>query len=340
MEVSGTVIRQSVISFTRGVGETFPFSDKSRARARQRTAVVVRPWSDDRHRLYYSSPVRCGASRDAKRKEEKKRTALVTELSRNLAALYSTSLGMDGEEISGDVRANMIIEAAELLSAQLNQQKAKEKEMKKRMKAEKEAMKAAKMRNCAEMSSSSSSSSESSDSECEELMVSNKPKKHLQEEIKTNILCLPHQPSPIVEADEKTELNYTELKMESELNSSNCMKSAVAVVSCSDIITAATKPLDKIEVCMGGKCKKSGAMDLLQEFEKKVGKEGAVVGCKCMGKCKEGPNVRIVTHCGSKDELLEVSKKPLCIGVGLEDVGAIVANFLGDNNVDLGFLAA
>ncbi|PKU59348.1 diacylglycerol O-acyltransferase 3 [Dendrobium catenatum] len=397
MEVSSTVIRQSV-SFLRGAGESSPFSSKRRVIGRQRSAVAVRPWSDEGHRLYYALQPRCGGVRDAKRKEEKKRAALVTELSRDLAALYSTGLGMDGGEGNdGEVRGKMIKEAAELLLAQLNQLKTKEKETKKRKKEEKAALKAAKMRDCTEMSSSSSSessdsecevvvmnkpgknfqevkpnildvpdrspernqakirncaemsssssSSESSDSECE-VVVLNKPEKNLQE-IKPNILDVPDQ-SPVckqaessleIEVDEKTNLNHTELKLNQELSSINCMNNA-AIVDCSGSVVAVAKPLDKIEVCMGGKCKKSGAIGLLQELEKKVGIEGAVVGCKCMGKCKEGPNVRIVSHYSLQDELGEVSKKPLCIGVGLEDVSVIVANFLGEKNIDMGLYGA
>lgn len=49
----------------------------------------------------------------------------------------------------------------------------------------------------------------------------------------------------------------------------------------------------KIEICMGGKCRKLGAAALLEEFERKMGMESAVVGCKCMGKCMKGPNVRV-----------------------------------------------
>lgn len=220
--------------------------------------------------------------------------------------------------------------------------------MKKRKKEEKKALKAAKMRDCAEMSSSSSSS-ESSDSDCEEVAVMNKPRKNLQEEAKPKLdvpdqlpECKQAQSSPAVEADEKTEQNHiNKLKIETELISSSSCVNSTAVASWSDSMIAVGKPWSKIEVCMGGKCKKSGAIDLLQEFEKKVGLEGAVVGCKCMGKCKEGPNVRILNHCSSKGELIDVvTEKPLCIGVGLEDVSAIVANFLGENNADMGLVGA
>lgn len=93
----------------------------------------------------------------------------------------------------------------------------------------------------------------------------------------------------------------------------------------------------KVEVCMGGKCKKAGSIDLLHEFEKKVGGEGGavVVGCKCMGKCKEGPNVR-VSSCGSGTtgtvqggESIRDLRDKLCVGVGLDDVGPIVVHFFG-----------
>ncbi|KAJ4951770.1 hypothetical protein NE237_028602 [Protea cynaroides] len=92
----------------------------------------------------------------------------------------------------------------------------------------------------------------------------------------------------------------------------------------------------KIEVCMGGKCKKLGSASLLEEFQKRVGVEGAVVGCKCMGKCRDGPNVRVS---GGLESTVRPATNPLCLGVGLENVGEIVANFLGDGSKDLGLMA-
>nr|WDA53468.1 diacylglycerol acyltransferase 3 [Erycina pusilla] len=339
MEVSGTVIRQSV-SLMRESREIQSISDKIRVRVRVWQRVA--PWSDDVHRLYYASPLNCSVYRDAKRKEKKKkkRDDLLTELSQNL---------IRGEEIVSEARENMIKEAAELLLAQLNQQKAKEKEMKKRKKEEKKAMKVAKMRNYAEMSSSSSSS-ESSDTDCEDIVVMNKTRKNLMEEVKPNLLNVPDQFSvcngqaqspPAVEEDEKAEQNHTnKLKIETDLI--KCVNNT-AVSIWSDNMLAVGKLSNKIEVCMGGKCKKSGAIGLLQEFEKKIGVEGVVVACKCMGKCKDGPNVRIVNGCSSKGELADVvseSKKPLCIAVGLEDVSTIVANFFSENNTDMNLVGA
>lgn len=62
---------------------------------------------------------------------------------------------------------------------------------------------------------------------------------------------------------------------------------------------------------------------------------GTAVGCKCMGKCQNGPNVK-VSDCPSEaeDMRMEISVHPplypLCIGVGLGDVGVIVTQLLGN----------
>ncbi|XP_016445130.2 diacylglycerol O-acyltransferase 3 [Nicotiana tabacum] len=96
----------------------------------------------------------------------------------------------------------------------------------------------------------------------------------------------------------------------------------------------------KIEVCMGGKCKRSGAGAILEKFQQMVGIEAAVSGCKCMGKCKVGPNVRVSVSSDSCFDAFQAgdsvsvnsapsSNNSLCIGVGLEDVSLIAANLLG-----------
>ncbi|THU64465.1 hypothetical protein C4D60_Mb01t26750 [Musa balbisiana] len=103
-----------------------------------------------------------------------------------------------------------------------------------------------------------------------------------------------------------------------------CSRSGTAVVE---------KPMNKIEVCMGGKCMRSGAPALMEELNKKIGLEGAVVGCKCMGKCRDGPNLRVLDRSSTN-----ASTNPLCIGVGFDDVATIVANFFGKK--DEGLLAA
>lgn len=91
----------------------------------------------------------------------------------------------------------------------------------------------------------------------------------------------------------------------------------------------------RVEVCMGNKCKKSGGGALLEEFQRAMGAEGDVVACKCMGKCRDGPNVRLF-HSDAYHHLTPYH--PLCIGVALEDVGAIVGNFFtqGSKSLELG----
>lgn len=198
---------------------------------------------------------------------------------------------------------------------QLNQIKIEEKEMKKKKKEEK---KLARKMDCKE--DSSSSSSESSESDCEEQQILR------LSDLKTNTTATITVPDPV-----------TSVPLPSPLAAPFSLPaSAPALVQ--TIPVEDVSPV-KIEVCMGGKCKKAGSMDLLREFEEKVGAEGGVVvvGCKCMGKCKEGPNVR-VSSCGSGTtgitgtvqggESVRVLRNQLCIGVGLDDVGTIVAHFL------------
>lgn len=204
--------------------------------------------------------------------------------------------------------------------------------MKKRMKQEKKAkLKASKMKKTTMVdceSSSSSSSSESSDSDCGEVVdmntfrgtavaVATKPVDELK---------LPALQSPNHNAVELCSTNVVGFK--NEINVVN---------------PVAQK---RIEVCMGNKCKKSGAVALWQEFEKVVGVEGgAVVECKCMGKCKTAPNVRIQNSVDRSlaeglDDSVKIPSNPLCIGVGLEDVNTIIARFLGENHDDMGVAAA
>ncbi|KAL0407401.1 UNVERIFIED_CONTAM: Diacylglycerol O-acyltransferase 3 [Sesamum latifolium] len=123
-------------------------------------------------------------------------------------------------------------------------------------------------------------------------------------------------------------------------NTGNLVEENVSSPSCSK----------KIEVCMGGKCKKSGAGALLEEFQRVVGIEGAVSGCKCMGKCRDGPNVKVLNGFdggvavavadADTDASVRGPANSLCIGVGLEDVNMIVANFLGENHNQLNLAAA
>lgn len=237
-------------------------------------------------------------------------------------------------------------DATEVLLKQLEQLKAEEKEMKRLKKQEKAPRKAARMKTAPDCESSSSSSSESSDSDCGEMFDMRSLKAstalapatadQLQSPVQEAVVLSP-PPSPSSLSQEKT-------------TNENLCELGDTSISCSinvglkfDDIATTTVPQKRIEVCMGNKCKKSGAPALLQEFERVVGAEGAVVGCKCMGKCKNGPNVRVRNSVGEglteglNNDSVMIPANPLYIGVSLEDVDAIVARLLGDNQSDLGY---
>lgn len=234
----------------------------------------------------------------------------------------------------------VVQEAAEILLAELEQLRAQQKETKRKRKEEKSAMKAARAKQCAMAESSSSSSSESSDSERDEVVKMRIFGAAAVQEPKLEDLAIPS-------AEAECSPRPSTLEPKALKPSQGCCGTgSSARVGCcngssttSSITSGVRKPMNKIEVCMGGKCRRSGAAELMEEFEKRISVEGAVVGCKCMGKCRDGPNVRVLDRSnGDGQEAVSVPKNPLCIGVGLEDVGTIVANFFGQES--LGLVAA
>ncbi|KAL7178447.1 hypothetical protein ACSBR2_031562 [Camellia fascicularis] len=283
------------------------------------------------------------------------------------------------------VKGKMISEATELLLAQLQQLKAEEEELKKRRKEDKAKLKAASMLNRLDCELSSGSSSESSsDSECGEVVdmsclksktlapsVVNELQPVMQEAtlnfpstptqepnatelqsvIREAMLAVPttmNQEGKMIE-ERGIESNSHNLEQQCCTETSNSCNVGVGGSSYDDgrsvAVAAALESTKKVEVCMGGKCKKSGAPALLEEFQRVLGAEGAVVGCKCMGKCREGPNIRVLNYTGGVeaegvDDSVRIPANPLCIGVGFEDVGLIVANFFGETQKELGLAAA
>lgn len=228
-------------------------------------------------------------------------------------------------------------EATQLLLEQLEKVKAEEKEQKRRMKEEKARSKAAaRMQsgaNC-EMSSSSSSS-ESSDSECGEVVDMSSLKRSMAVKTVEETPSFPPPIIPTIPSDMEEEMKVMEEEIKSLPSSqSNVVQSAeneLGVMNSSCVVSPSCSK-KKIEVCMGGKCKKSGAGALLEEFQRVVGIEGAVSGCKCMGKCRDGPNVKVVNEFdGAVAGTGTTMTNSLCIGVGLEDVNTIVANFIDEH---------
>ncbi|KAL5230438.1 hypothetical protein ABZP36_029214 [Zizania latifolia] len=245
-----------------------------------------------------------------------------------LSCVATATVSQIGEGIAISTKVPQIV-ASDMAATTMEYDKAAMKAMKKREKEQKKAAKIAmKMKKekkmatltCCKDEDSSSCSSESSDSECEEVVRMSRC---------ATMITLQTQPSstvfPII-LPQIPESVALEPCQDAQISSepANSMQSTT-----SSSIAVAEKPMvNRIEVCMGGKCKKSGSLMLLQEFEKKVGTHGAVVGCKCLGKCGLGPNIRLRSQ-GS------MQKNPLCIGVGLEDVGTIVAGLFGDDDMGM-----
>ncbi|KAK7264801.1 hypothetical protein RJT34_32412 [Clitoria ternatea] len=327
MEVSGTVLRQ--VSYVSGYGT----HTKSRGVwARPRPMVRMATGSgfcDEGHVQYYQESKKGTGSPVL---TTKKKLKLIKGLSK-----LGFSFDPEKRALLHDIQPNLTLDVSEALLRELEEVRAKEKEMKKKKKQEKKAkLKASKM-NC---ESSSSSSSESSDSDCDQVVDMNSIRGGVGVVAPATVDETPPQ-TTIVE-----DVSASHPAMGLCCKNDTCVGSSISVgFKESDVVNTSQK---KIEVCMGNKCKKSGAAALLQEFEKVVGVEGgggAVVACKCMGKCKTAPNVRIqnsVDHGLAEDlnDSVNIPANPICIGVGLEDVDAIVARFLGENQRDLGVAGA
>lgn len=287
---------------------------------------------DEGHVQYYQ---------DVKKKTEtviisnKKKMKLLKRLSKNASELPQLGFAQHPNlpNLLGQLHQSLAMQdGGEELLRELEKVRAGEKELKKKMKQEKKKakLKPSKMKTCnkSESFSSSSSESESSDSDCD---VATKPVDELELKQKQPMLSIPE--------DSTSHHHVMDVCTTNNASLVTGFKKETNVV-----IPAAQK---RIEVCMGNKCKKSGAATLLQEFEKVVGVEGegVVVGCKCMGKCKTAPNVRIQNSVDLNmvqgiDDSVKIPSNPLCIGVGLEDVDTIVARFLGEDYKDVGTVAA
>jgi hypothetical protein len=341
MEVSGVVSRQ-LPSFT-GAGERF--SGKTRQLGFQETRIALKPrkfsglltsgFSDEGHLRYYNGPAvavaaslsatKCGGGKkeqvkDVVAKKMKKRLKLLKGLKKDLSMFSEMGFGLNPDhDLADQVKEKMISEATDLLIQQLQQLKAEEKELKRKKKEEKAKLKA----NC------ELSSSDSSDSECDQVIDMNQLKPKAASSTTVTLQPVDQEPTQLVNQS----VNLTE-PVSVQIHPAEESVSSDAVQSCA---------FKKIEVCMGGKCKKSGAANLLEEFQNRVGSEGSVVGCKCMGKCRDGPNVRVLNNAVEAqgvDGSVTAPANPLCIGVGLADVSLILENFFSGNAKDLNLVGA
>ncbi|GKV10461.1 hypothetical protein SLEP1_g21818 [Rubroshorea leprosula] len=322
--------------------ETLSFSGKVKLRSDG--------FRDKGHMMYYNGSSRCGEKKEIKRKLK-----LLKGLSKDLSMFSNLGFAEDPQIQSSLVREDkgkIVKEATEVLLNQLEQLKAEEKELKRKRKEERAKLKEERKKTMVVCeSSSSSSSSESSDGECSEVIDMSQLRNEesiaqpvLDESIPvieaatTSILpiLLPQEESVTKESgfEDGSHRNYEGQCWTAGPSASSCSNgSGVSYDEGSRSVRGAS--MKRIEVCMGKKCSKSGGAALLQEFERVVGVEGAVVGCKCLGKCRDGPNVRVLNSIdGIENEETDVSVRsmannPLCLGVGLEDVQVIVANLFG-----------
>ncbi|KAE8699646.1 Pyridoxal phosphate (PLP)-dependent transferases superfamily protein isoform 1 [Hibiscus syriacus] len=299
---------------------------------------------DSGHVEYYVSPRSGGCGGGAATKKDKgknsdirrvkKKLKLMKRLSKDLSMLPEIASGEDIRiGLAAEVKVTMIQEASDVLLAQLQKLKSEQKVLKRKLKEERAQLKAALVKS---ESSSSSSSSESSESECGEVVD--------MKALRNNALKPSLEIGPPTEAPTVAE-DSTQASSLLELENSDLIPQIQVRVPCigfdgeccsssSSNGLEGTSSTKKIEVCMGGKCKKLGAPALLEEFEKKVGAEGTVVACKCMGKCRTAPNVRVSNNQSEtasriNEASVRLGINPTCTGVGLQDVDLIVANLLG-----------
>ncbi|XP_039012153.1 diacylglycerol O-acyltransferase 3-like [Hibiscus syriacus] len=323
-------------------------------------------FSDSGHIQYYVSPRSDGCGGGVATKKDKgksseisrvkKKLKLMKRLSKDLSMLPEIASGEDIRiGLAAEVNVTMIQEASDVLSEQLQKLKSEQKELKRKLKEERAQLKAT----LGKSESSSSSSSESGESECGEVvdmkaLRSNalKPSQVIGPP-NNNTFKRPEEIEPptnnTLKRPEEIETGASTVAEESALagslleleNSDSSPQIRVRVPRigfdgecCSSSNCLEGTSTKKIEVCMGGKCKKLGAPALLEEFEKKVGAEGTVVACKCMGKCRTAPNVRVSntqseTASRINEDSVRLGINPTCTGVGLQDVDLIVANLLG-----------
>ncbi|XP_076951143.1 diacylglycerol O-acyltransferase 3-like [Bidens hawaiensis] len=296
MEVAGVVFRQSA-GFSSTAADVSisrqsiikPNSIRVKERKWAGGLVVSGEYSDKGHLQYYEG---------IKKKEVKKKLKLLKGLSKNLNTFTEMGFCLDPDsDLDQQVKGKMISEATEVLLGQLQKLKEEKMEYKRIKKEEKDKKKASRMTTMmkSDCKDSSSSESSSSESDCDNVVNMSQLKT-----VRTSNTNQEPTSSSSVQIPEKAEnIVITDTAIVNEVD---CGK--------------------KIEVCMGGKCKKSGAAALLENFQAAVGGDAAVVGCKCMGKCREGPNLKVHTE-------EEAVTNSLCIGVGLEDVDTIVTNFFG-----------
>lgn len=252
---------------------------------------------------------------------EKKRMKLLQFLSKDLSVLTTTIPEDADVSLTDQVRAEILSDAVSALMRQLEQAKAERKERKRQLKAQKKALKLAekqrKNKGCCEDSSF--------DHGREVLdMALLHPTEQIGRILETpepNQSVLVENPPNVAEVNEDEKALHVEF---AEASDRLGLNSAVGI--------PVEEAKSVIKVCMGGKCKKSGSEMMLEAFEEIISKSGMgceveAVGCKCMGKCRNAPNIRVQTE----EDGFHGGKGVVHMGVDIGDVDLILAQHFGFN---------
>ncbi|KAK9136545.1 hypothetical protein Sjap_007139 [Stephania japonica] len=356
MEVTGLVFRPTQFSQTLFSGYS-SINGLNRGlcnisvKPRNQCGVAVSGFSDDGHLKYYESTRRevkrnnnLVVEEKTEKKKIKKKLKYLKGLSKNMLMFPEMVLDDNSDGLVQDDVRNTISEATTILLGQLKQLKAEKKQQKRKRKEEKQKLRAAQMKTTREgnnsSSLSSSSSSESSNDEAKMVVNMSRLRRSAMAESQTRTEEKPLSSSIQAQPETPIETFLCQSQLSSEpkiqvrveaLHEQHCCSTSGGISGCGDV------KAERIDVCVGGKCRKMGGAALLEEFERAVGMKGSVVGCKCMGKCRSGPNVKV--HASQDKDGLQ-GGNPLYIGVGLEDVGAIVSRIFGEKRCDLGLVTS
>lgn len=311
------------LSSTRQTASRIAFSDESHL---QYYGGMLQPYCGKKNKLQKLKSKHLSLLKDGLF-SDKSPVNLLESLSKDLSVLPSTPADANAS-LTEEVRGQILSDAVNVLMRQLEQAKSERKERKQQLKAQKNALKLAEKQRknkgrCEDSSSSSSSSSSDSESEVVDmtLLRSTQQVEGILEAPEQNLSVLIESPPNVVEVngDEKSlHVEFAEASDRMGLNS------GVGI------------PLQEansvIKVCMGGKCKKLGAEMLLETIEERISKSGMgseveAVGCKCMGKCRNAPNIRVQ----KEEDGFHGGKGALHMSADIGDVDLIFSQHFGLN---------
>ncbi|CAM8998318.1 unnamed protein product [Rhodiola kirilowii] len=257
-----------------------------------------------------------------KKKERKEKRKLVKGLEKDLAMFAALGFGIEsGSRLARQVQGSMMTEAAEVLLRQLQcLREAEEEAKRRRRKQEKKAM----IRMMEDLGIKASTDS-GDDEKSTDFNSSWKEEYLSRSAVGGNSSAGEAVGQVLLQSlDHDTEVNH--VQEEEEEVAQLLITAASPSQQNSTTFRRNKSGTKKVEICMGGKCKKFGASQVLDKFQSLAAEEEDmnVVGCsKCMGKCKEGPNVRLSS--------VSTAATAICSGVQIGDVDALMTSFLDIN---------